>query len=137
MLADVSDNVGLGVPGRRALVLQRAGRLPADRLLRCDDHLLDLLTEWEPGLAGRLAARALAPLDALPESSRQTLAQTLHAWLRHQGQVIPAAAALHAHPQTVRYRLRTLRRLFGAALQDPDLRLQLQIALEATVREHR
>ena len=112
----------------RALHLQRAGRLPDGGVLACDEHLADLLTEWEPGLADLLAARALAPLDALPESSRQTLARTLHAWLRAQGRVIPAAEALHAHPQTVRYRLRTLRRLFGPALQDPAARLRLPLA---------
>ena len=118
----------------RALALRRAGRLTADGLLTCDDHLVDLLTAWEPGLADRLAARALAPLDALPDGSRQTLTRTLHAWLRAQGQVIPAAAALHAHPQTVRYRLRTLRRLFGAALADPDERLRLDLALTHRLR---
>ncbi|MCM0673709.1 helix-turn-helix domain-containing protein [Micromonospora phytophila] len=114
----------------RALLLQGAGQLPVDRMLCCEEYLLELLTQWEPGVAELLAARVLAPLQALPEASRQTLFQTLYAWLRAQGQVIPTAAALHAHPQTVRYRLRTLRRLFGAQLQDPDVRLRLHVALE-------
>ena len=61
--------------------------------------------------------------------SREVTAQTLLAWLRAQGQVIPTAAALHAHPQTVRYRMRKIRRRFGAALDDPDARLALQLAL--------
>jgi hypothetical protein len=112
----------------RALELQRAGVLP-DGLLNCDDHLLPLLTAWEPWLAERLAAQTLAPLDNLAETARQTLAETLLAWLRAQGQVIPAARELRAHPQTVRYRLRTLRGLFGATLDDPDARLRLYVAL--------
>jgi DNA-binding PucR family transcriptional regulator len=33
------------------------------------------------------------------------------------------------HPQTVRYRLRRLRDLFGATLEDPDRRFELEIAL--------
>ncbi len=57
------------------------------------------------------------------------LGATLLAWLRAQGQVLAAAAALPAHPQTVRYRMRKIRRLFGAALDDPDARLALQLAL--------
>lgn len=111
---------------RRALLLQQDGVLPDAAPLRCDEHLVTLITAWEPGLGDRLAARHLAPLGA---AERDVLGPTLLAWLRAQGQVIPAAAALHAHPQTVRYRMRKIRRLFGAALDDPDARLALQLAL--------
>jgi hypothetical protein len=114
---------------RRALDLQQSARLP-DGLLDCDDHLVALLLAWEPGVAARLADRALAPLSAASPRSRQALSDTLHAWLRAQGDVIPAAQALHTHPQTVRYRLRRLRELFGPSLDDPDTRLQLQLALQ-------
>lgn len=113
----------------RGLRLQQTGQLPGDGLLRCDDHLLTLLTTWEPDLADTLAARALAPLETLGAAAQQTLAETLYAWLRAQGQVVATAEALHAHPQTIRYRLRNLRRLFGAALDDPDARLELHLAL--------
>ncbi|GAA4258337.1 helix-turn-helix domain-containing protein [Dactylosporangium darangshiense] len=117
---------------RRALSLQQSARLP-DGPLDCDDHLVALLLSWEPGVAARLADRSLAPLSAASPATRRTLAETLHAWLRAQGQVIPAAQALHTHPQTVRYRLRRLRELFGAALDDPDARLALQLSLQAGV----
>jgi hypothetical protein len=40
------------------------------------------------------------------------------------------AAALHVHPQTVRYRLGQLRDLFGAALDDPDSRFALALATQ-------
>jgi DNA-binding PucR family transcriptional regulator len=118
----------------RALQLQQAGWSPGGgrppgEVLSCDDHLLALLTAWEPGLADHLAARLLAPLDRLSPASRRVLAETLLAWLRAQGQVVPTAAALHAHPQTVRYRLRKLRTVFGPALDDPDTRLHLHLAL--------
>ena len=39
------------------------------------------------------------------------------------------ADELHVHPQTVRYRMGRLREVFGADLDDPDLRLQLMLAL--------
>ncbi|MET7397467.1 helix-turn-helix domain-containing protein [Dactylosporangium sp. NPDC005572] len=115
---------------RRALDLQQAGRLP-DGVLACDDHLVPLMLAWEPGVADRLAEHVLAPLAALPPGTRRPLAATLLAWLRAQGQVIPAAAALHTHPQTVRYRMKKLRDLFGERLEDPDERLALQLALTA------
>lgn len=114
---------------RRALQLQHEGRLPADGLLRCDEHLVTLTTAWEPGIGDLLTARHLAPLEGLRPAERDVMAETLLAWLRARGQVIPTAAALHAHPQTVRYRLRKLRRSFGPALDDPDSRLALQLAL--------
>ncbi|MET0492367.1 MAG: helix-turn-helix domain-containing protein [Actinoplanes sp.] len=114
---------------RRALQLQQQGRLPTPGLLHCDDHLVALMTAWEPGLGDRLTSRHLAPLEGLSPAERDVTAQTLLAWLRAQGQVIPTAAALHAHPQTVRYRMRKIRRRFGAALDDPDARLALQLAL--------
>ncbi|WP_433060953.1 helix-turn-helix domain-containing protein [Dactylosporangium sp. CS-033363] len=113
---------------RRALELQQSARLP-DGVLGCDDHLVPLLLGWEPGVADRLAARALAPLDGVSAAARAALTETLLAWLRCQGQVIPAARELHTHPQTVRYRLRRLRDLFGDALDDPDQRLALHLAL--------
>jgi DNA-binding PucR family transcriptional regulator len=43
-----------------------------------------------------------------------------------------AAATLHVHPQTVRYRLAALREAFGDALDDPGARLELAIALRMT-----
>ena len=39
------------------------------------------------------------------------------------------AAALDVHPQTVRYRVRQLRDLFGDRLEDPDARFELSLAL--------
>jgi DNA-binding PucR family transcriptional regulator len=45
------------------------------------------------------------------------------------GAVSPTAAALGVHPQTVRYRVTRLRELFGSALDDPDARFELQLAL--------
>jgi DNA-binding PucR family transcriptional regulator len=35
------------------------------------------------------------------------------------------------HPQTVRYRLRQIQELFGAALADPAARFDLEVALRA------
>ena len=113
---------------RRALQLQQTGGLP-DGPISCDEHLVGLVTAWEPGLTDRLAEQWLAPLQPLAPAERDVLSATLLAWLRAQGQVLAAAAALPAHPQTVRYRMRKIRRLFGDRLDDPDARLALQLAL--------
>jgi DNA-binding PucR family transcriptional regulator len=36
------------------------------------------------------------------------------------------------HPQTARYRLARLRELIGASLDDPDARLEMELAIRAT-----
>lgn len=113
----------------RALRLIDDGALNASGLVVCADHLLTLILGWEEGLTDRLADDALRPLQEVSEGHRSTLEATLLAWLRHQGRVAATAEALHAHPQTIRYRLRQLRTLFGDALDDPDRRYRLETAL--------
>jgi DNA-binding PucR family transcriptional regulator len=56
---------------------------------------------------------------------------TLAAWLAEQGRMQAVAERLHVHPQTVRYRLARLRELFGDALDDPQRRFELELALRA------
>lgn len=94
-----------------------------------DDHLVDLTLHADPGLAAALARRGLAPLDDLGPAARERLAETLRAWLDRPGQVQAVAAVLGVHPQTVRYRLKGLRERYGAALEDPEQRLALALAL--------
>ena len=50
-------------------------------------------------------------------------------WLAEQGRVGSVAERLGIHPQTARYRLARLRELFGGALDDPDQRFWLELAL--------
>jgi len=135
-----------GASARRAIATQRlaaTGRLPGPAattaaaepgrpvrgLVVADDHLAHLLLAADPGVAADLAASRLAPLDALPDGPRARLRETLSAWLDRPGQVQAVAAALGVHPQTVRYRVRQLRDLFGERLEDPDARFELALAL--------
>jgi hypothetical protein len=92
----------------------------------------DLLLRSEPGLARELAGDHLAPLAELPAGSRARLTETLRVWLAEQGRLKPVAERLGVHPQTARYRVRRLRELFGAALDDPDQRFWLELALRVT-----
>jgi hypothetical protein len=104
-------------------------------LVAADDHLLDLILHRDPELAAELAAGRLAPLDALPDAARARLVETLSAWLDAHGEARPAADALHVHVQTVRYRLGQLRDLLGDALDDPEARLELTLALRVIAHE--
>ncbi|MGW2327771.1 PucR family transcriptional regulator [Streptomyces sp. NPDC001700] len=115
----------------RALGLMGRGILPRQGVVRCSDHLSTLLLHSDEPMLAQLHARALAPLAAVSEGQRGRLAETLLAWLLSGSNVPDVAARLHIHPQTVRYRLRQLEKLFGDALHDPGSRLDLILALRA------
>ena len=111
-----------------AFRLAAGGGIPGP-LVVAEDHLATLLLASDRALAADLAASRLAPLDALAPGPRARLGETLKAWLDRPGQVQAVAAELGVHPQTVRYRLRQLRELFGTRLEDPDARFELSLAL--------
>ncbi|WCB94261.1 hypothetical protein DSM104299_02992 [Baekduia alba] len=98
-------------------------------VVRCDDHEIALLLGAAPDLAREVAGRRLAPLEALDPAARERLTATLAAWLADPGRPQAMADRLGLHVQTVRYRLKALRELFGDALDDPDERFELSLAL--------
>jgi PucR C-terminal helix-turn-helix domain len=116
---------------RRALVLADRG-VPSDQpVLHCSDHLVDLMLVADPALVTRLTERALAPFGELPERQRDRLEHTLLTWLRSRGNVVEAADRLAVHPQTVRYRMRQISDLLGAALDGAESRFALEAVLRA------
>jgi hypothetical protein len=94
-----------------------------------EEHLADLVLAADREAVADLRARVLAPLDDLRPATRQKLAETLRAWLLHQGRRDDIAAALFVHPQTVRYRMGQLRELYGDRLEDPATIRDLTLAL--------
>jgi hypothetical protein len=114
-----------------AAALGLAEERGADGLLVAGEHRTALILRADPALVAELADERLAPLEDETPASRERLTDTLLAWLRHDGDVSTAAKELHVHPQTVRYRLRRLRELFGEALDEPDARFELEVALRS------
>jgi hypothetical protein len=111
--------------GRRPVAVDAAAPL------RVDDHLAALLLFESRDLAGRIAARRLAPLADLTPKARARMRETALAHLRHDGNAVAMAAEMHVHPQTARYRIARLRELLGDQLDDPDARFELELALRA------
>ncbi|MER7827617.1 helix-turn-helix domain-containing protein [Streptomyces sp. NPDC096097] len=133
-----SAAVGHPVPPRDTASSQRwAVRLlnlvptpsaPDGHAVFVDDHLSALMLLQDEHLAHALAARRLRPLADLTPRQSERLEDTLLAWLEGGG-APEAAKALSVHPQTVRYRMRQLEKLFGPDLRDPRTRFELEMAL--------
>ncbi|MHA4815796.1 helix-turn-helix domain-containing protein [Streptomyces aculeolatus] len=132
--------VGLTVPlhrtadslrwARQALDMVESGAIRAPSPVRVEDHLLTLWLLTDPALVEQMAGRQLEPLAAVTTGRRERLVETLRVWLTTRGTAGRIAEQLHVHPQTVRYRMRTLGQHFGSQLSEPDRRF----ALEATLR---
>jgi hypothetical protein len=116
---------------RATLTLLARGVIESGGPVRADEHLAALIVMGDPELARALAARRLGPLDGLGAAERARLLETLAAWLDLQRHTPAIAATLGVHPQTVRYRLRRLGELLGEALETPEGRFELALALRA------
>ena len=71
----------------------------------------------------------LAPLAAQDARSHGRLMETLAAFVAANGNALHAAERLYIHRNTLKYRLRQIEKALGGSLDDPDLRLKLQLAL--------
>lgn len=107
---------------------------PESRPAFVDDHLSALLLLQDESLADALTSRWLGPLEELTPRQSERLEVTLLAWLEGGG-APEAAKLLHVHPQTVRYRLRQIEKLFGPVLRDPRTRFELEMALRSRLSD--
>jgi DNA-binding PucR family transcriptional regulator len=138
-IVEAGATAGLGTTvawGNAAVSLARATAAlaladGAPELIVASEQAGRLLLRSDQSLAEELAEQRLAPLADLSPRQRARMVDTLRAWLAEQGRLSPVATRLGVHPQTVRYRLARLRELFGEALDDPEQRFWLELALRA------
>jgi DNA-binding PucR family transcriptional regulator len=83
----------------------------------------------------------LGPVLHLAESDRDVILETLETYIDTGGSAADAAALLHCHPNTVRYRLRRIEELTGRSFTRPNDMAELAAAaygLELTrIAQHR
>ena len=102
----------------------------AGRWSRARERAGELLLRSDPRLAAELAADRLAPLDGLSAGLARAADRDAAGVAGRAGPAGPGRRSGSAiHPQTARYRLGRLRELFGDALDDPDERFWLELAL--------
>ncbi|HTI21220.1 MAG TPA: helix-turn-helix domain-containing protein [Kutzneria sp.] len=111
--------------------LARRNTIEDESPVRCADHLSTLWLLTDEFLVEQLIRKRLAPLAPLTDKQHKRLGETLLAWLETRGGAPEIAARLRVHPQTVRYRMRQVERLFGDQLRCPDARFELEVALRA------
>jgi hypothetical protein len=133
VISAASDVDRVGHAAARALALSdlvRADRSRrSHRVVRYEGHEIEVLLALDRELSESIADRVLAPVAGLASPRRDRMLDTLDAWLANPGRPRAMAAQLHLHVQGVRYRLAQLRDLFGDALDDPQRRFELALAL--------
>ncbi len=77
----------------------------------------------------------LKPLQQYDRLHHGDLVKTLAQYLRHSGHIGRTADALFVHRNSLRYRLARIRALLDVDLDDPDVRLALQVAIALAAHE--
>ncbi|WP_455355656.1 PucR family transcriptional regulator [Streptomyces sp. SYSU K217416] len=138
------DELVVGLSAPAGPIAAAAAYKQADQALAVARRRGRTLVEHEEVAAGSVlplladdAVRAFADgmLRALHEhdaTGRGDLVASLRAWLSRHGQWDAAAADLGVHRHTLRYRMRRVEEILGRSLDDPDVRMELWLALKAT-----
>ncbi|MEU1310495.1 PucR family transcriptional regulator [Streptomyces cinnamoneus] len=110
-------------------VARRRGRVLVEHEEVSAGSVLPLLADDAVRAFADGMLRALYEHDA---KGRGDLVASLRAWLARHGQWDAAAADLGVHRHTLRYRMRRVEEILGRSLDDPDVRMELWLALKAT-----
>ncbi|MFG3194546.1 PucR family transcriptional regulator [Streptomyces sp. NPDC048208] len=113
-------------------VARRRGRAMVEHEHVAAGSVLPLLADDAVRAFADGLLRALRDHDA---TGRGDLVASLRAWLSRHGQWDAAAADLGVHRHTLRYRMRRVEEILGRSLDDPDVRMELWLALKATSAE--
>ncbi|CAL9575876.1 PucR family transcriptional regulator [Streptomyces sp. enrichment culture] len=113
-------------------VARRRGRVLVEHEQLAAGSVLPLLADDAVRAFADGLLRALHEHDA---TGRGDLVASLRAWLSRHGQWDAAAADLGVHRHTLRYRMRRVEEILGRSLDDPDVRMELWLALKATAPE--
>jgi PucR family transcriptional regulator, purine catabolism regulatory protein len=110
-------------------VARRRGRVYVEHEQLASGSVLPLLAD---DAVRAFADGLLRPLYEHDATGRGDLVASLRAWLSRHGQWDAAAADLGVHRHTLRYRMRRVEEILGRSLDDPDVRMELWLALKAT-----
>ncbi|MER7566704.1 PucR family transcriptional regulator [Streptomyces sp. NPDC048523] len=113
-------------------VARRRGRVCVEHEQLASGSVLPLLAD---DAVRAFADGLLRPLYEHDATGRGDLVASLRAWLSRHGQWDAAAADLGVHRHTLRYRMRRVEEILGRSLDDPDVRMELWLALKTASAE--
>ncbi|MCX3292084.1 PucR family transcriptional regulator [Streptomyces sp. NEAU-H22] len=113
-------------------VARRRGRVLVEHERMAAGSVLPLLAD---DAVRAFADGMLRPLYEHDATGRGDLVASLRAWLSKHGQWDAAAADLGVHRHTLRYRMRRVEEILGRSLDDPDVRMELWLALKTASTE--
>ncbi|MFE1841309.1 PucR family transcriptional regulator [Streptomyces sviceus] len=113
-------------------VARRRGRVYVEHEQLASGSVLPLLAD---DAVRAFADGLLRPLYEHDATGRGDLVASLRAWLSRHGQWDAAAADLGVHRHTLRYRMRRVEEILGRSLDDPDVRMELWLALKTASAE--
>ncbi|MGW6542501.1 PucR family transcriptional regulator [Streptomyces massasporeus] len=113
-------------------VARRRGRVLVEHERMAAGSVLPLLAD---DAVRAFADGMLRPLYEHDATGRGDLVASLRAWLSKHGQWDAAAADLGVHRHTLRYRMRRVEEILGRSLDDPDVRMELWLALKTASAE--
>ncbi|MFJ4280782.1 PucR family transcriptional regulator [Streptomyces massasporeus] len=113
-------------------VARRRGRVLVEHERMAAGSVLPLLAD---DAVRAFADGMLRPLYEHDATGRGDLVASLRAWLSKHGQWDAAAADLGVHRHTLRYRMRRVEEILGRSLDDPDVRMELWLALKTSSPE--
>jgi sugar diacid utilization regulator len=139
----IAPGIDIGISswhaGARAIAAGYAEARAAQRLaeatgdsghaLTFDEVLIDHIVRSSPAIESALS-ETLRPLTEYDLARNTDLVGTLRAFVEAGFNVTKSAAALHAHPNTVAYRLHRIRQLTGREVHDPNDLLVLLLSLK-------
>ncbi len=122
-----------GLLGRSLIEAEQALRLGKGNVARFEELGIwrYLVTDADADWLADLVEQHIFNLIAYDAAHRSELLLTLSTFLQHNGGIEGAAAFLHIHPSTLKYRLARIEHLTGRNLRDPDDRFGLELACRA------
>ncbi|MFD6322181.1 PucR family transcriptional regulator [Streptomyces sp. NPDC058442] len=115
--------------GQALSVARRRGRVLVEHEQMAAGSVVPLLAD---DAVRAFADGLLRPLYEHDATGRGDLVASVRAWLSRHGQWDAAAADLGVHRHTLRYRMRRVEEILARSLDDPDVRMELWLALKAT-----
>ncbi|WP_040801633.1 PucR family transcriptional regulator [Nocardia higoensis] len=127
----VSGLAGVSIGHAQALVALETLPAAEQRLVSLDERYPEALLVRAPDVTEALVDSILGPVLELPSRERDTLLETLDAWLAHGCSAANAAPRLNCHRNTVINRLNRISSLLDRPLETQRCLLELSLALAA------